>query len=394
MSEYLGSREEKQKVLKNIIKGLHEGKSVDEVKAEFQHLIKDVDASEIASMEQALIAEGMPPEHITKLCDVHAAFFREPTEANEREDKLPGHPAHLMTYENQELSNELERVAGLMAAGGSEFSQALSGLLASLDKLYARKENIIFPYLERHGITGPPSVMWSVDDEIRDRLKRLISRLQEAREPAIKADWTEFVRSAKEMVFKEENILIPMLLDTLTEDEWLAVKEQFYEYGPVFSWPHGEFWQPEIGGKSKEEPIIGDGLIELDTGSLSRDEINNLLVNLPIDITLVDKNDVVRYFSASSERLFVRTKSIIGRRVQNCHPPDSVHVVEKILSDFKSGKHNQANFWLQMQGKFIYIRYLALRSPEGEYLGTMEVSQDVTAIRQLSGDRRLLTYDQ
>jgi len=392
MSEYLGSKQEKQELLKNIIKGLHEGKSVDEVKAEFQRLIKDVDATEIASMEQALIAEGMPPEAITKLCDVHATVFREALEGKEQANKLPGHPAHLLSHENQELVKELEQVSELAGTPGQELTVVMKDLLANLDKHYARKENIIFPYLEKHGITGPPAVMWSVDDEIRASLKQVINQLANQ---GIIEGWANFQKSAQEMVFKEENILIPMLLDTLTEEEWTDIKEQFIEYGPVYSWPHGEFWQPGTStGISSTQVGGAEGMINLDTGSLSPAEINTLLTNLPVDITLVDKDDVVRYFSATAERLFVRTKSIIGRRVQNCHPPDSVHVVEKILSDFKSGRHNHADFWLQLNGKFIYIRYLALRNQQGEYLGTMEVTQDITDIKQLSGDRRLLTYDE
>ncbi|MGE5449771.1 MAG: DUF438 domain-containing protein [Methanomassiliicoccales archaeon] len=393
MSEYLGSKEQKQELLKNIIKGLHAGQSVDEVKGEFQRLIKDVDASEIASMEQALIAEGMAPEAVTKLCDVHAAVFKEALLQHEPAELLPGHPLLLIAHENKELQKHLDHVASMVEGSAAELTNVLPELLAKLDRHYARKENIIFPHLEKHGITGPPAVMWSVDDGIRGSLKGLITLATQGCSPELSSEWVAFKQQAQEMIFKEENILGPMLKDILSDSEWMEIKEQFLEYGAIYSWPPGDLWQPDSGQMSATNKT-SEGMVNLDTGSLSGVEINMLLTNLPIDITLVDQNDVVRYFSASQERIFVRTKSIIGRRVQNCHPPDSVHIVEKILSDFKQGRHDHADFWLQVQDKFIYIRYLALRNSAGEYMGTMEVTQDVTAIRQLSGDRRLLTYEE
>ncbi|GAB6179816.1 DUF438 domain-containing protein [Desulfotomaculum defluvii] len=394
MSEYLGSREAKQEMLKTIIKDLHNGKDFNQVKANFQNLIKDIDASEIANMEQALIREGMNPEEITKLCDVHAAVFRDALEQNEKPQLIPGHPLYTLKHENEEINKTLEEMDSYFRNDQLDtLKDRLSFFRENLDKHYSKKENIIFPYLERHNITGPPSVMWSVDDEIRDMVKLVLSRIKDGDTEAIKTSYETMKNKISEMIFKEENILTPMLLETLTEEEWAEIKQQDEEFGVVFSKPHGDFWQPKADlVKPVANQLYGDAM-PVDTGFLTLKEINTILTNVPIDITFVDKDDTVRYFSQGRERIFVRTKSIIGRKVQNCHPPDSVHMVEKILSDFKNGKHSTAEFWLELGGKFIHIRYFALRDEQGEYLGTMEVSQDVTGIRALKGERRLLQYE-
>ncbi|MEG6523222.1 DUF438 domain-containing protein [Desulfotomaculum sp. 1211_IL3151] len=394
MSEYLGSKEAKQEMLKTIIKDLHQGKDFDKVKADFQNLIKDIDATEIANMEQALIGEGMNPEEITKLCDVHAAVFRDALEQNEKPELIPGHPLYTLKHENEEINKILQESDLYFQDNQMEaLKERLSFLRENLDKHYSKKENIIFPYLERHNITGPPSVMWSVDDEIRDLVKVVLTRLREGDAEAIKTAYETMKNKISEMIFKEENILSPMLLNTLTEEEWVEIKQQDEEFGVVFSKPHGDFWQPKAGAaKPISQQHSGDAM-PVDTGFLTLKELNTILTNVPIDITFVDKDDTVKYFSQGRERIFVRTKSIIGRKVQNCHPPDNVHMVEKILSDFKSGKHSTAEFWLELGGKFIHIRYFALRDEQGTYLGTIEVSQDVTGIRALKGERRLLQYE-
>ncbi|ABO51166.1 putative PAS/PAC sensor protein [Desulforamulus reducens MI-1] len=394
MSEYLGNKEAKQQMLKTIIKDLHQGKDFNQVKADFQNLIKDIDASEIANMEQALIGEGMNPEEITKLCDVHAAVFRDALEENEKPNLILGHPMYTIKHENEEIKKALEELDNYFSSNQMDaFKDRLSFFRDNLDRHYSKKENILFPYLERHNITGPPSVMWSVDDEIRDMGKILLTRVKEGDAGAIKTAYETMKNKISEMIFKEENILTPMLLETLTEEEWAEIKQEDEEFGVVFSKPHGNFWQPKaVTTKNISFEPTGEAL-SLDTGFLTLEQINTILTNIPIDITFVDKDDTVRYFSQGRERIFVRTKSIIGRKVQNCHPPDSVHMVEKILSDFKHGKHSTAEFWLELAEKFIHIRYFALRDEQGHYVGTMEVSQDVTGIRSLEGERRLLQYE-
>ena len=139
-----------------------------------------------------------------------------------------------------------------------------------------------------------------------------------------------------------------------------------------------------------EEPVFQDNVISMPTGTIQLNELMHILNILPVDLTFVDSEDTVRYFSESPNRIFHRTKSIIGRKVQNCHPPQSVDVVEKILASFKEGKKDFFDFWINYQGKLAYIRYLAVRDKDGQYLGTLEVTQDITEIQKLEGERRLV----
>ncbi|MCL6612909.1 MAG: DUF438 domain-containing protein [Peptococcaceae bacterium] len=410
MSEYLQSGEYKQEVLKGLIRDLHGGRSFEEVKREFGELVKDVDASEIADMEQRLIEEGMDPEEIKKLCDVHAALFRETLSGRERPELIPDHPLHALKHENEEarkllagMESDIEklfRAPGGEAPGPAGSLREKASLFSSrLDTHFSKKENIFFPYLERRNITGPPSVMWSVDDEIRDMTKdfaNLVDRL--AHEKAggllheIKDCFTRLKDKSEEMFFKEEEILSPMMENVLTDQEWEEIKEQWDEFGSIHTGSGQDIRQPAGVSKDTASAAQGGRLLELDTGRLTPEQVNSVLTNLPVDITFVDENDRVAYFSQGRERIFTRTRAIIGRKVQNCHPPASVHVVEKILNDFKSGRHSTAQFWLELNGRFIHIRYVALRDGNGKYMGTMEVSQDLTDLRALQGERRLLQY--
>lgn len=414
MSEYLQNKEHKENILKSLIGDLHRGRDFDEVKKEFDSLVQGVDATEIASMEQKLIEEGMPPEEIKKLCDVHAAVFRDQLMSGEQSEYKPGHPLHTLRHENAEAARLLEEMEGdlnklLQGQNGrassilEELGVKLDNFRKELDRHYSKKENIFFPYLERHQITGPPSVMWSVDDEIRDMLKELARLLREADPGSTEAlnstreTFSKVRAKINEMFFKEDHILSPMMADNLTEQELAEIKEQSDDFGVIFSSPGQDLWQPGASPRENQGGYAslaqgGENQLTLETGFLTQKQINAILTNLPVDITFVDENDEVRYFSQGKERIFTRTKSIIGRKVQNCHPPESVHMVERIVTDFKSGKHDNAEFWLELNGAFVHIRYFALKDHDGRYLGTMEVSQDITKLRALEGERRLLQY--
>lgn len=413
MSEHLNNNHHKQQVLKGLIKDLHGGRDFDEVKREFGNLIKEIDATEIAHMEQQLISEGMSPDEIKKMCDVHAAVFRETLMKNEQPQLIPGHPLHTLKHENDEARKTLESMGKKLdtLAGAADRDQAASALDSlreelkrfshNLDKHFSKKENVFFPYLEKRNITGPPSVMWSVDDEIRSMIKNLSVFLGGLQPGSGREAFGEAVKSfagmkekTTEMFFKEENILSPMMINALSEEEWAEIKEHSTdEFGVIFSDPGPGRWRPQFVYKAQTSPRTDGGAIDLDTGSLTPAEINAILTNLPVDVTFVDKNDEVRYFSQGKDRIFTRTKSIIGRKVQNCHPPESVHMVDKIVTDFKTGKHSHAEFWLELNGRFIHILYTALRDDRGEYLGAMEVTQDLTGPRALQGERRLLQYN-
>ena len=414
MSEHIDNRgkdntnkQERQKILKNIILQLHDGKNPDDVREQFAELIDGVAASEISEMEASLIAEGMPIEEVQRLCDLHADLFKgsvEEVHTLSREEEKPGHPVRTLREENFAITNLLNNtimpmVNKLGAQPTVKERYALLehvNLLLDIDKHYSRKENIFFPFMEKYGITAPPKVMWGVDDEIRQMIKGFKKLLQsdQTMSAEIKKAGEEMKTKILDMIVKEESIMLPMLLDVLTEDEWLDIAKDSEEIGYCIVSPEGD-WTPDRmeGTQQAEDQTPGDGMIRLETGFFSVEELTRMLNTLPIDITFIDKDDIVRYFSQSPERFFARTKSVIGRSVQNCHPPSSVHVVETILEAFKKGRMDHEDFWIQMGGAFIYIRYFAVRNHAGEYMGTLEVSQNIKPIQAITGEKRLLSED-
>lgn len=401
MSEYINNREFRQQKLKELIRKLHDGQQAEEVKAEFERVFGGVQAKEISDLEQSLIAEGMPVEEVQRLCDVHASVFKGSIEEIHREDKspeTPGHPVHTFKMENRAIEDLIE--SKLIPAAES-FRQADSrenilgvietvNELADIDKHYSRKENLLFPYLEKYGITAPPKVMWGVDDEIRASIKNLKKLLTsyDGNKEAVLNQVEEVITLVKDMIFKEEKIFLEMALENLTEDEWISIRDESGEIGFCLVEPQ-QGWDPPR--KDLNQEVKHDKSIRFPTGVLKPEEINLILNHLPVDITFIDKDDIVKYFSGSPERVFARPKTIIGRTVQNCHPPASVHIVEKMLDDFKKGHKDSESFWIKLGGKYVYIRYFAIRDEKNNYCGTMEVTQDIKAIQAIEGEKRLLS---
>lgn len=409
MSQEINNREHRQEILRDLIMQLHEGKSLEEVKPIFEKHFKHVSASEIAEMEQNLIMEGLPPEEIQRLCDVHAAVFKGTIEEihqdqKEKIENQPGHPVTFLKKENEAIEALIEeRIRPHLEAFKGDDSQenilALRedfNLLWDVDKHYKRKENLIFPFLEKYGITGPPKVMWGGDDEIRENIKavqRMLADYRGEKEELIQKI-EETLGQVKEMVFKENSILLPMTLDNLTEDDWIKVAEDSDEIGYCLVEPD-EKWVPvrvDVEEKEREESSRA-GYVKFETGILSDKEISAIFNTLPLDITFVDRDGIVKYFSQGKERIFARTRAVIGRTVENCHPPASVHVVKKVVDDLMSGRKDNEDFWIRMGDKYVYIRYFAVRDENGEFLGTLEVTQNIQPIRELEGEKRLLSED-
>lgn len=407
ISEIINNREYRQKVLKELIMELHNGKTVEEIKPRFQELIKDISTHEITQMEQALIMEGMPVEEIQRLCDVHAAVFKgsiSDIHKPQKQEEIPGHPVHTFKLENRAVEKLIrERIKPDAERFGADDSEEnLKALLndvrelREVEKHYLRKENLLFPYLEKYGITAPPKVMWGVDDEIRAAMKeaeKLLENYSGDKKAALDK-LNAAVNGVSEMIYKEENILFPMSVETLSEDEWLKIEEGSDEFGYCLVRP-AEKWKParrDMEEKAKDEgekPAGEDQYIRFETGLLTPEEISAMFNALPLDITFVDKTGAVKYFSQGKDRIFARPKTIIGRMVENCHPPASVHVVEKVVEDLRSGRKDHEDFWIRMGDKYVLIRYYAVRNANGEYLGTMEVTQDIRPIQEITGEKRL-----
>jgi len=387
----------RQEVLKEIIRDLHAGADMESVKKRFRELIKDVDASEIAKMEQALIKEGMPDTEVKKLCDVHVQVFKESLEATEIPVVEEGHPVHTFMLENRAAENIMNKIETICTTlenthegGFGPYVTNLEKLITSLkiiDLHFLRKENQLFPHLEKIDITGPTQVMWALDDDIRGMLKKTEQEFRVGDKTAFNRDMKEAIQTIRDMIYKEEHILFPVCVDKIADATWKEIRRGEGEIG--FAWIE-PVAQTDTANSTSVLPKQSEGEYTLDTGVLSLEQINLIFKHLPVDISFVDENDTVRYYSATKERIFPRSPAVIGRKVQNCHPSTSVHVVQGILDDFKSGSRSTAEFWIQMQGKFIHIRYFAVRNETGIYKGCLEVSQEVTGIRNLEGERRLL----
>lgn len=403
MSEYINNREYRQNVIKEILTQLHEGKTVEEVKHKFEEAFDGVSASEISEAEGALIANGLPVEEVQRLCDVHAAVFKGSIQEIHQptvETEIPGHPANITKRENRAIERIIEKrikphLDGIESGDSIHLLKEDLEELTKIDIHYSKKENLFFPFMEKYGITAPPKVMWGVDDEIRAQLKSLKAEIPNEMNDSkgLREKVEALILRVNEMIFKEENILLPMLLETLTVDEWKQIADDSGEIGYLIK--NVPVWTPKT---TSEEVIIEEektepGAITFPTGILKIEEITRMLDSLPFDITFVDKDDTVKYFSQGEDRIFPRTKSVIGRNVSNCHPPASVHIVEKIVESFKNGEKDHEDFWINMAGRLIYIRYFAVRSAEGEYLGVLEVTQDIKPIQELTGEKRLASKE-
>lgn len=390
-------RAERIKILKDIVLRLHRGETVDSVRSEFHSLLRDVSPAEIGAMEQDLVRDGIPEAEIKRLCQLHVELFTAGQEVPELPDLPAGHPLHTLRAENREAEARAARLqeAADRARDPLSLAAARAGLAQGLQDLsriirhYERKENQLFPLMERHGLTAPPQVMWEIHDDIRRQFKQA-QALLEAGDPDAARVVGELCVAVRDMVFKEERVLLPMVWEAFDEAEWAEVRRGEEEIG--FAWvAPGADWRPSPAA-SPRAPSPAPGLLDLDTGRLAPATLNAILKALPVDLSFVGADNRVAYYSDTPDRIFPRSAGVIGREVTRCHPPKSVHLVEEILRAFSAGERDAAEFWIELSGRFLHIRYFAVRDPAGAYLGCLEVSQDVTAIRALEGQKRLLDW--
>lgn len=445
MSELLDNRAHRIRTLKHIIQNLHSGHAPEQVRAQLKQLVRECDASEIAQMEQELIADGVPIHEIMGMCDLHSQVVREVLVERVAPVLAPGHPAETFRKENTALERQValvkEALESLMVPSREgdihppqesvNRCRSLMNELMDIDKHYQRKEHLLFSMLERHGITGPSKVMWGKDDEVRDLVKSLHEAVFQ---DDVSCDewaivWTTIAelafQSVREMIFKEERILLPMSLQTLTEVEWGEIWQQSPQLGWCLVAPEVGYQPPvadaagipnavreraeragvalnilsptEVAVDARlaavgPSPLV-EGSIVFPTGSLTLDQLKAIFAALPCELTFVDATDRVRFTSEGRNQVFARPLAVIGRKVQHCHPPGSVHIVDQILDDFRSGRQSIADFWIDFKSRFILIRYFALRDEAGNYIGTLEVTQDISRERVLEGERRLLQYE-
>jgi len=394
--------DKKKKMLGKVIKKLHEGEDPQKVKAEFSQLLEKATPKEIAMAEEELIREGLPRKRIQKLCDIHLELFKESLESD-RQLAPSGHPINILMEEHRQVLSTLSKMCNLGSSllDGSISEEQMEEFLHMVhhledsEKHYLREENVLFPYLEKHGVKEPPAIMWTEHDHIRDLEKELFGLVTEDKDvlidnakriKEISDDLAEFVRGH---FYKENNILFPTAMEVMEETEWHEIRTEFDDIGYCCFTPEVKEYsvpKPTI----EEKPRAPEGMVKFETGNLTFGEIQAIFSSLPVDLTFVGKDDKVRFFSESGDRIFVRSKAVIGREVQNCHPKRSIDVVNKILDDFRNNERDSAEFWINLGERLIYIRYFAVRNASDEYLGCLEVTQDITKIKELKGEKRLL----
>ena len=397
MSEFINNRQEQ---LKALIKKIHSGLSLDQAKTIFKDQFGTITTDEITKMEQNLIEEGMDIKEVQSLCDVHAAVFDGSiSDIHKAKDitDIPGHPARVLRDENEKIQklideeikpyvDSLDKTSILMLTIGFE-------RLSEINHHYARKENLMFPGLEKRGVMSIPKVMWGVDNEIRASIKAIIGQLRsiDLDVSALTETIKHTIERIEDMIIKENNILLPLLADTLSLYDWIMADQGSDEIGyflekPKESWAKKEEVEIEEDTQAKTQK----NLISFDAGALMAEEINAIFNTIPFDMTFIDKDGHVKYFTQGKERIFDRPKTILGRHVHMCHPPQSVDVVETIINGFKNGSKDHEDFWIDFHKMFVHIRYYAIRDKQGNYLGTLEVTQDIKPIRALEGEKRLM----
>jgi len=418
MSELIRNNEEKQEALKNIVKDLSEGSDVKSVQKQFKKIIENVSPEEIAEMEQSMIDGGVPVEHVQSLCDVHVKVFEDTLSKQKSKKPLPGHPVHTYREENKYLHKLLKKVKKevkqvVKKQDSSSFREVFDDL-KQVEIHFQRKENQLFPFLETVNFTGPSRVMWGKQDEIRLMIKQIDASLTENSYKNLSQQVRKLSKALSGMIFMEEKILFPTALRKLPEQAWKDMRRGENEIGYAWVKP-GNLWDPDIlkpaKGVSEFEKLLAKSekikeerekkeaaknsdevKLPLQVGEMTLKQINLMLNGLPLDISFVDENDKVLYYSGGKERLFPRSPGVIGRKVRNCHPPKSAHIVQKIVDSFRNHEKTEAEFYFQLKETFVHIRYFPVYDENNNYRGVIEVSQDITDIRKLEGQKKLLDW--
>jgi hypothetical protein len=398
MSEFLSDMGEKKELLKKMIKMLHDGADVAEMKALFKKEFGNVMPHQISMLEEEMIREGMPAEEVHRLCQLHIDLFRESIDAG-KVDVPEGHPLYILYTEHSKILEFAQQLVESATAlidkpDSATFAQVqqLIGFFKESSVHYLREENVIFPVLEKYGVTQPPKIMWMEHDNIR-AIEKSMYETADALAKGITKELshtlqTQAIRLSETLAdhfYKENNILFPTSYKFFNDDDWKLVKQEFDGIGYMSYSP--------VTQKEKIESAaarLAADTIEFETGNLTLQQLSCMLDTMPVDFTFIDKDDVVRYFNNAPDRIFVRSKAVIGRTVQNCHPDKSIHVVNRLLDEMKAGKRDKAEFWITLGEKFVYITYFAVRNKSGEYLGCLEVTQDISLIKKIEGQKRLL----
>lgn len=392
---------ERQQAILKIVNFIQDGGELEEAKKMFQAAFDQVDVAEITAAERELIAQGLDPRKIQYLCNVHADVFKGNIKENKENSEFekPGHPVHTFKLENMVLKSLVnDALLPDLAKWEKGDKGVLSKLrqelkdLAKIHYHYARKETSMFPIMTKYGITAPPKVMWGVDDKIRKLIGQanLLISQKDINKAEVSKAIKETAHEVLEMIFKEEEIMLPMIDEVASEEDWGNVKNEEEQIGYTLI-------QKPMNWKPKEKPK-SDGPISIDKlsslalnfaeGSLNLEQLSAILDLLPFALTFIDENDKVAYFGGGAN-IFPHSKNALGNSVYSCHLPESVPRVKKIFDDFHQGKKDKYEFWFKPRhmGRYLYLQYFAVRK-DNKYLGCLEVAQDVTDIRNWKTEKK------
>ena len=396
MSEFTNNKERRILKLKEVSELLLSTGNVRGFILENEEFIQTVLPADFIYLFDQLLREGYPMEKLKVLSNKVLNIFRIPIENFESIEPEPDSFLGVLEQNNAKMNQVLDGIRPIYKAFVKDpgIESVKAELLQHFKKLevfvkhYTIKENILFPAIEKMWDDYRClKIMWSFHDDIRRDIKTVISQLSSG-----KIEIKRFNRCVGDIFFhtlsirfREERILFPYILSTFNEEQLANMNREGFEMG----YP---YFQPRIPDPGMNDIEMQDGIANLGTGVLSVEQIKLIFNHLPVDITYVDEQNRVRYFSTPKKRIFPRTNAIIGREMKNCHPPESVHVVERIVDSFKSGEKSHADFWIKVKGEFVLIQYFAIRDDHGIYKGVIEVSQEISDIRALEDEKRLLDW--
>ena len=378
-------------LLKQYLIRLSKGESLESVQKEFRENFESVDASEIMKAEQSLMESGVPYHEVQKLCDIHSALFHgaisnevngEEIEYGDSKDvskliETKGHPLATFTAENKKLEKYLNEC--LEDGKKQDRDRELFAKIREVSLHYAKKGDLLYPLLKtKYNVSGPSSVMWSVDDEIRDELGRLAKVEKEDEK------WLEDIKAVitrmQEMIYKEENILFPICAKNFSDEDWINIYIDSKGYENCLDIIPESF---DRAKRIRREFDDIDGEIVLPGGHFTKEQLIALLDTMPLEITFVDENDINRFFNDNdSPKAFKRPLMAIDRDVFSCHPPKIEPMVREIISGFKDGSRDEVSIWMKKNNKDMLVRYMAVRDKSRKYLGTMEIVQDMDFARK------------
>ena len=382
--------------------------SADEAHQQIKERVGKVSAYHVAYIEQTM-TEETDDECIRE--DVHAIINMLGDLIDNTMPHLPAdHPIMHYLKENEEMKRLLLAVEDLV-----QYPMIKNQWLELYDQIsqyplhYKRKQNQLYPVLEQKGFTRPTTTMWTFDDMVRDEIREAERLLREDNEEAFIKQQERVLLYARDLMQKEEFILYPTSMALISADEFDEMKSGDQEIGFAFfnvehkPTENKEEASPKVqdGFASELQSLLtkygyaaqgGNQLLDVTTGKLSLEQINLIYQHLPVDISFVDENELVRFYSDTNHRIFPRSKNVIGREVMNCHPRKSAHIVREVIDKLRSGEQDKAEFWINKPNLFIYITYIAVRDKEGKFRGVLEMMQDCTHIRALEGSQTLLTW--